>query len=274
MPAKDCLSLSLRQQADIESANLTGQGRLGYSIDSVLCFSQLAWPIIWDTMSRMGIPDSLLRFWLSGLRGVERWPSFAGPLTLPIRASNGAPESDPLSVAAMCAVCFASHAVVAPTEVQFNSFVDNWAWSQCISQALPLTLAWLEALKLPPDWDKSYAWGTTRPLRVWWATTGAALLQGRGSRTHGFFGAFVRGVAGHPTRRGLASPQAPFSAAMAGSAESPPYTDQHLACMSPWPRVLLPARPEAGAAARACGTRYCGGSCHHVSLFGLECYHG
>ena len=149
MPAKDCLSLSFRQQADIERAKLSGCGRLRYSIDIIKSFNQLAWPIIWDPMSRLGIPDSLLRFWLSGLQNVERRPCFAGSLAGRVRASNGAPEGDPLSVAAMCAVCFASHAVMAPSEVQFDTFVDNWLSVACQPLFLSPDRGWLPS-SCPP----------------------------------------------------------------------------------------------------------------------------
>ena len=72
-----------------------------------------------------------------------------------LSATNAAPERDPLSVTAMCAVCFATHALMDDTGAQFDSFVDNWAWSgtsvDAMTNSPPLTVSWLSALRLPAD---------------------------------------------------------------------------------------------------------------------------
>ena len=256
MPTKDCLTLSYRQLAEIEQARLDRSGRLGFSIDIVKCFNQLAWPILWDLMARLGIPDDILRFWLSSLRQVARRPSFSGSLTAAVAACNGAPEGDPLSVAAMCAVCFATHTLMQGTGAQFDSFVDNWAWSSAsvepISTALPLAVSWLSALKLPVDWSKSYAWATTRELRVWWGRHAATLLNGEGPLK--LWAVFVNWGAFTPFRAELTAPrgrlvwrmvllalEAPRPAfALAPESRSP--TNQCVACLPLWPRVSCLAR--------------------------------
>ena len=90
-------------------------------------------------------------------------PFLSGSVTAGACSFNGAPEGDPLSVAAMVAVCWHSHQHVRDYEVQHDSFVDNLSWSGHdpgqLQQALCASLDFLRCLRLPVDWGKSYCWG-------------------------------------------------------------------------------------------------------------------
>ena len=158
MPARSCRSLSLRQQAQIESALLDKRDLMGCSFDIVKCFNQLGWRPSEAMLVNVGLPSSIAACW----RHLGKPSSFW----------NGAPEGDPLSVVVMCAVCYHHHMALRSYEVQHDSFVDNWSWmspdAEELQRALSVSVRFLEGLRLPVDWNKSYCWAMARRLRAAW----------------------------------------------------------------------------------------------------------
>ncbi|CAE7242092.1 unnamed protein product [Symbiodinium sp. CCMP2592] len=174
MPGKSCREVSLKQQHLIELSLMGAAPRVGFSLDIVKCFNQLGWPPVQVLMTRLGAPQQVISFWLDCLCKLERHSSFLGDLSAGIPCSNGAPEGDPLSVAALAVVCCFAEEACRTDMVAFDTYVDNWGWSSnsraAIELAIPKATGFLSALSLPVDWAKSYTWATSAQGRKWWQT--------------------------------------------------------------------------------------------------------
>ena len=98
--------------------------------------------------------------------------AFCPNLSPGIPSCNGAPEGDPISVAALAVVCAFAESLCLEPAVAFDTYVDNWSWSSlrsdAIERAVPKALGFLRALRLPVDWTKSYTWATSTRGRQWW----------------------------------------------------------------------------------------------------------
>ena len=172
MPGRSSRDVSYRQQHWIELALLSGTGRYGFSLDIVKCFNQLGWPPLRLLLCRAGMPTEVVDFWLDCLKGLRRHSSFLGDLSVGVPCYNGAPEGDPISVAALAVICAFAASSCQVDGVEFDTYVDNWGWSstscRAIERAIPKALDLLQSLALPVDWKKSYTWATTTAGRKWW----------------------------------------------------------------------------------------------------------
>ena len=181
LPGRAASDLAGRQQHAIECALLQKETLYGVGVDIVKCLNQLPWPPLRVLMTRAGMPGDLVDFWLQGLRKVVRRPVFLGSVCpAGIKAYNGAPEGDPVSVAAMAAVCYWAHNFIQPSSAEFGTYVDNWSWQApalpTLKHATSYLLRFLQSLKLPVDWTKSYSWATTPSGRQWLRTGLADVL--------------------------------------------------------------------------------------------------
>ncbi|CAE7226235.1 RPL23A [Symbiodinium sp. CCMP2592] len=180
MPGRACRDLSYRQQHQIEQSLLSSVPRLGMSLDIVKAFNQLGWPPMFCMLRRAGVPEPELRFWFNCLKSLQRFPVLQGQMEQGIACHNGAPEGDPFSVAAMACLCFWAHRFCQSPRVDFDTYVDNWAWSSDsrsgLQTAIPRGLHFLSVLRLPVDWSKSYMWATKRSDRQWWRQQGLLLF--------------------------------------------------------------------------------------------------
>ena len=180
MPGRSSRDVSYRQQHLIEKSLVGARPRLGFSLDIVKCFNQLGWPPLQLILQRMGAPTELVDFWLRCLSQLRRHTSFLGDLSHGLHCCNGAPEGDPLSVAALAAVCCLADAACHDSAVQFDTYVDNWSWSgtdrQALLRTIPKAVLFLQSQALPVDWSKSYTWATNRSGRKWWCAVGEQLF--------------------------------------------------------------------------------------------------
>ena len=180
MPQRSCRDVSYRQQWHIEASLLTSSPCLGLSVDIIKCFNQIGWAPAGAILRHLGVPAAEVSFWLSCLRRHTRCTAFHGSLSHGLVCANGAPEGDPMSVVAMAGVCYIAFLACSHNQVEFESYVDNWAWRSSSRQALagvvPRALSFLDCLALPVDYKKSYVWSTQRSDRVWWKTEAAALF--------------------------------------------------------------------------------------------------
>ena len=180
LPQRSASDITFELQHELELSLLSRSPALGFSIDIVKCFNQIGWAPVIRLMRTLGFPSDALALWEQVLPRVCRYPSFQGCLGAGIRAKNGSPQGDPISVAAMATLCLAASEFFRTTGAVFATFVDNWSWrSTCpdvIAATLPKVLHWLRAAKLPVDWAKSYAWAANRSHRNWWKSVVPDLL--------------------------------------------------------------------------------------------------
>ena len=180
MPGRACRDTSYRQQHQIECSLVTSTPRVGLSVDIVKCFNQLGWGPICALLLRLGVPEAEVHFWASCLRHHTRCSVFHNDISAGIPCHNGAPEGDPMSVVAMVAVCRLADAVCHHALVDYESYVDNWAWSSAdraaLATVIPRALDLLQSLRLPIDFKKSYIWATKRQDRLWWQRSAPTLF--------------------------------------------------------------------------------------------------
>ena len=161
MPHRSCRDLSYAQQHKIECALVFSHRRLGASIDLVKCFNQIPWQPAIHLLVALGVPAGIASFWVDCLGKLRRHACFCGDFGPGLQCWNGAPEGCPFSVAVMAAVArCASH--LCKDDIDFDTYVDNWAWAATdggpLQQGLAMSFAFLQALRLPVDWKKSYCW--------------------------------------------------------------------------------------------------------------------
>ena len=176
MPRRACSDLTYRQLHQIERSLLRGEPLLGASVDLVKCFNQIPWPPAIAMARHAGVPAPELNFWLSCQGKLQRHSCFQGDLSEGLHSSNGTPEGDPFSVAIMAALCYVAVHIAKQPGLTCDTYVDNWAWSascrEPLASGLPKAFRFLESLRIPVDWSKSYCWATERSDRVWWKGDG------------------------------------------------------------------------------------------------------
>ena len=180
VPSRSVSDVTFSLQHEVELCLKHHTPALGFTVDIIKCFNQIEWKPVVLLLRKLRFPEDSLRLWEHCLPNIVRHPSFQGSLGEGVVAPNGTPEGDPISVAAMAVLCLAAAEFFRPAEATFSTYVDNWSWRASTVQTMTLTVPrvvrWLHAAKLPVDWDKSYAWGTSRELRLWWSQSATTLL--------------------------------------------------------------------------------------------------
>ena len=180
MPSRSVSDVTLSLQHEVELCLKHHTLALGFTVDIIKCFNQIGWKPAVLLLRKLRFPEDSLRLWEHCMPNIVRYPSFQGSLGEGVVASNGTPEGDPISVAAMPVLCLAAAEFFKPAEATFSTYVDNWSWRASTVQTMTLTVPrvvrWLHSAKLPVDRDKSYAWGTSREFRLWWSQSATTLL--------------------------------------------------------------------------------------------------
>ena len=183
IPGRSSRDIAYRLQSAIEEA-LSGQRPLGgFSVDITKAFNQLPRPPIVMLLKKLRVPPELVDFWHQFLQASERLPLLAGGLGAPIGSTTGAPEGDPMAVVAMAAVCWMMAQKNIDTGSEMLTFVDNFSWFAGTKGALESSLCLAQrlcrVLRLPIDWNKSFAWSTCPKLKGFWDVEAKRLLPAR-----------------------------------------------------------------------------------------------
>ncbi|CAE6969160.1 ngoBIM [Symbiodinium sp. CCMP2592] len=153
IPGRSVRDLSLALECQIEQCLLDHQAFAGFSIDIVKCFNQLPRLPLRYLLGHLQVPEYILSTWFDFLDSCQRRP---------------------------VAVCWAAHSRLLVFGAQLSSYVDNFTWTghsqDAIAEAIVDAQDFCRSLRLPIDWDKSFAWATTRTLRRWLSGTAQNLV--------------------------------------------------------------------------------------------------
>ena len=171
LPGKGVKDLALYQKFTIEECIHAKQSLGGYSLDLVKAFNTFNRRIMFLALTRLGMPERIVGFWVRCLSKLLRHPEIHGRLGPPVHSTTGAPEGDCISVLAMIAlstIFYFRLLHVAPRAEPF-AYADNWCWmvkdkkSHFLAMICILNLA--HALKVTINFQKSWHWGTTKEFR-------------------------------------------------------------------------------------------------------------
>ena len=178
LKSRSAQDLAYLTQQLAETAQINGEACSGITLDLRKAFNFLPRAPLGELLRRLGVPEKLVKFWLTGLHCVQRLFQTGPHLGPPLPGTTGAPEGDPVSVLAMLSVCFMYHHVMEPV-VRPASYMDNWSWTTDLREAhgpaLQNLLELTDSLKMQVDWAKTYFWSTVAEDRTWWRS-GAHLL--------------------------------------------------------------------------------------------------
>eukprot|EP00438_Fugacium_kawagutii_P023471 Skav220967 [mRNA] locus=scaffold1928:399017:402731:+ [translate_table: standard] len=190
-------------QMALETSRLSAQSLVGYCADLVKCFNMLPRPPLFGLLRHLGLCQSTLTAWTTGLGQLQRRFRLhhdVGPARL---SCTGYPEGDPLSCLAMLAFntifdVYVKH--FAPSCVPL-AFVDNLQIVSDVASNLQhgylVVETFLESWDLNLDPDKSYAWAILAKQRAALRAFGHRVLMHQkdlGSQMH---------YAGTPSRQVL-----------------------------------------------------------------------
>ena len=180
VPGRSARDVSLCIENHVEQALLSKKPLAGFSLDIIKCFNQVPRQPMRHLLLHLGLPVALVDTWMSFLQDMTRHTVFSGALGQPIGSTTGLPEGCPLSVVGMVALCWYLSAIPRPDDVFLYTYVDNLSWvaqlADSIRDALETAVSFCKCLLLPIDWAKSFAWATTKRLRVWLQTDAQATL--------------------------------------------------------------------------------------------------
>ena len=132
-----------------------------------------------ELMRVLGIPASLVSFWLASLQRLNRCFQIHDHLSPPLHSTAGIPEGDPLSVLGTIGFCWLYVCLLSPY-VDPTAYVDNLAWSTELQEAHGPAIDQLQCLvhatKMQIDWGKTYFWATHAAQRSWWKKGSGLLL--------------------------------------------------------------------------------------------------
>ena len=180
VPGRSARDVSLTIECQVEQALLFHQPMAGFSLDIVKCFNQVPRAPLRHLLLHLHVPADIVTTWMSFLDTMTRHSVFGGALGLPTGSTTGIPEGCPFSVLAMVAICWYLSAMPRAADVCLYTYVDNLSWlasrAPSLQTAISTAIGFCNSLLLPIDWKKSFAWATTKRLRVWLQTDAQALL--------------------------------------------------------------------------------------------------
>ena len=181
LPQKETAMYWMGLQADLEQLS-QAQGSLhGVCTDLQKAFNHIPRPQTAILAEHLGVPQRILRPWMSFLSSCTRSFQVRDTLSSAITSTVGMPEGDALSVYAMVQLDLAwrTYLMVFQPAVQSWSFVDNLTWTSPstgeTAAALVGTRTFFHLWNLELDDAKTYAWSTDR--------TAHKQLQGLGLQT-------------------------------------------------------------------------------------------
>ena len=167
LPARSMTNAMVGFQWKLEQAHLgMDLSYGGLTLDLVKAFNLIGREPAAEAMLHYGLPSDWVQFWFSSITAMDRVWEINGSLSQPFQPTTGCPEGDTWSVVAMLALSnvWVHMLQDTPKPVAPLSYADNLGWSaqdpDAHQDALTLTLAWSQALRLQVDWKKTWVWAT------------------------------------------------------------------------------------------------------------------
>ena len=171
LPGKGAKDLGFSQKLSIEKAIASKECLGGFSLDLVKAFNTFRRRMLFHAMVRLGIPETVVSFWIRSLSRMQRHPEIHGLLGPGMTSTVGAPEGDCMSVLGMLALSciFYFKLKSAHDDIHPFCYADNWSW-MCSQQrahfkAMIAMLNITKAMGVTVDYTKSWHWGVTKNFR-------------------------------------------------------------------------------------------------------------
>ena len=167
LPGCDSSDVWMSLQLAVESSHRSGVALYGISADLTKAFNMLPRLPVLGLARLCGLPDTLIRPWLSAITGLRRRFRVRGSVGPAILSNCGFPEGDPLSCVAMCVANTAFHLHMQRTRSPSRtlSFVDNYectaATCEGILEAHASLMEFSRTWDMPVDVAKTTVWSTS-----------------------------------------------------------------------------------------------------------------
>ena len=170
LPCRSVRDLSLMQTSHIEDNLSHGNEICGTSMDLIKAFNLVPRRPAAILLSRLGISQSILAFWLLCLSKMTRLPYAFDQLGMPILSTTGVPEGDAWSVLCMLSISTMFFFRVRTAYTNPFAYADNWAWiTRSIREQMQSwirTLNMVLSMRMAIDPHKSWVWGTSKKIRL------------------------------------------------------------------------------------------------------------
>ena len=162
--------LNLAAMTMIEEAMEDGNPLGGFSLDLVKAFNQMGRPLVQKCMVHLGFPAQVAQTWITSLSHLRRYPTF-GKYSPPLQESQKGTHCQ-FWQCCQCASFFPQR--IRSTGATPGCYADNWTFASRTTEqqtnAFAAMLQLTQAFKLPVDFTKSWAWGTTSCMRDIWSS--------------------------------------------------------------------------------------------------------
>ena len=175
LPNRGVKDISFMQQFRLETCKKHNQAWMGFTLDLVKAFNLLPRRVIYHLLVYHGAPPSAIKFWFLNLTRMTRRLQVRSAIGEPITMTTGVPEGDSLSVCSMLVLSSAYYWLIRSPNLDPFCYADNWSYLtssqrenyQAFTRIRQLALN----LRLQIDYQKSWAWGTTKVAREKWQET-------------------------------------------------------------------------------------------------------
>ena len=167
LPGCDSSDVWMSLQLAVEASHRSGNPLYGLSADLTKAFNMLPRLPVLGLARLRGLPETLVRPWLSAITGLKRRFKVRGSVGPAILSNSGFPEGDPLSCVAMCVANMAFHAHMSKTNMPSRTltFVDNYESTSPTCEGLVEAHASLMEFSrlwdMPVDTAKTVVWSTS-----------------------------------------------------------------------------------------------------------------
>ena len=170
LPCRSVRDLSLMQTSHIEESLAQNDEICGTSMDLIKAFNLVPRRPAAMLLSRLGMDQSILMFWLICLSRMTRLPYAFNQLGAPIPSTTGVPEGDAWSVLCMLSISTMFFFRVRTAYTTPFAYADNWAWiTRSIREQMQSwirTLNMVLSMRMAIDPHKSWVWGTSKKIRL------------------------------------------------------------------------------------------------------------
>ena len=175
LPFRSVKDITIQQQFLLEQAHNSNIPQGGFTLDLVKAFNLIPRQMAKRLLVHMGVPSNIIGFWIRSLNHMERTLQIKGFCSKPVPSTTGAPEGDALSVCAMLAIAAVYFHRMSLCRVTPFTYADNWTFmsnsQRSLFRAFISTLNFAQALQMKVDLKKSWGWGTSKEMRLFWKQT-------------------------------------------------------------------------------------------------------
>ena len=183
LPFRSVKDITIQQQFLLEQAHNTNVPQGGFTLDLVKASNLIPRQMAKRHLVHMGVPLACVNSWICSLNDMGRILQIKGSCGQPMPSTTGVPEGDALSVCAMLAIAAVFFRRMSNCRVLPFTYADNWTFmsgsQRALFRAFTSTLNFTNALRMKVDLKKSWGWGTSKEMRLFWKNIENLFPDGR-----------------------------------------------------------------------------------------------